>query len=83
MRVPSAAARFKALAQKESHADREYRHVLRVLDLLHDLVEREFAERVDSRRYQDDVLLAFHAVKPIQCVVEGIEQISLRKSRNA
>ena len=33
-----------------SHADRENRHILRSFDLLHDLVEIQFAESIDAGR---------------------------------
>ena len=47
------------------------------------LSQRKLAEGVDAGRYQDDVLLAFHAVQAIERVVESVEDIGLGESRNA
>ena len=71
------------LAHDESDADGEDGHIFRVADLLHDLVESELAECVDSGRHQDDVLLPFHAIQAVERVIEGVEQIGFGKSRDA
>ena len=54
--------RLTILAHDESYADGEDGHVFRVLDLLHNLVQRELAEGIDSGGDQDDVLFSFHAI---------------------
>src|ERR1700683_1300313 len=66
----AAVARVSHDSSDLSHADGKYGDVLRIFDLLHDLVERGSAEAVESRRDQDDVFLSLHPIEAIQRVVK-------------
>ena len=74
--------RLAKLAVHESHTDREDRYIFCVLNLLHNLVQSEFAESVDPGRNQNDVFLSLDAIKPVQRVVERIEQVRFRETGN-
>src|SRR5208282_6502772 len=52
------------LAHDESHADGENRYVFRVFHLFQNLIERELAEGIDPRGYENDILLSLDPVKP-------------------
>src|SRR6202020_1889236 len=58
-------------------------HVLRILDLLGDLIQREPAEAVESGGDQYDVFLPFDPVQSIQRVIQSVENIGLGESWHA
>jgi hypothetical protein len=78
MSVP-AAMRFAVIPYREADTDRVDCSVFRGLDFLQDLVESQFAEGIDAGGHQDDVLLAFDAIQPVERVEYRVEQIGFRK----
>src|SRR5205807_8236995 len=66
--------------QCATYADGVNRNVLGRLDLLDDLIEVNLAKGISPAGYQNDVLLSFDPLDPVQCVIERVEQIPLRES---
>ena len=76
----SALMGFAVLADDEADADWEYCHILGIADLLHDLVEGQLAERVNSRRDEDDVFLSLHPIQAVKGVIKRVKQVGFRES---
>src|SRR4029077_13636153 len=74
MRI-SAAMHLAIFAHDETYADGENGDVFGGLDLFHDLVKVELTESIDPGRGQNNVLLAFDRVEPVERVIQSIEKI--------
>ena len=83
MRHACAAVGFTILAQKPANADGKDSYVTRVLDLLRDLIEVQLAESINPSADQNDIFVPFHAVHPVERVIQRVKDVRLGEARHA
>src|SRR5208282_3098556 len=81
-RIVAPTGRFRAFSRLPSNADGIDGNVFGGLDLLQDLIQIQLAERIVSRRNQNDVFFAVDAVAAVDSVVNGVEEVALLESRH-
>src|SRR2546421_11124845 len=73
MGVAGTAVRFTIIPQSPPNADGENRDITRALDLFHNLIQVELAERIPACGDHDYIFAALDTVHSIQRIVERVE----------